>query len=70
MRIRSTDEAGWLDEQRLGVILPDTPIEGARKVAADLSQRMATGEEPAACKIYTYPSQWLSVSPVYSLKES
>ena len=70
IRIRSTDEAGWLDEQSIGVILPDTPTEGAREVAADLSQQMATGEQPASCRVYTYPSQWLSVSRTYSLQES
>src|SRR5947207_13462873 len=37
-RIRQTDETGWLDQSRVGVLLPDTPRGGAETVARDLSQ--------------------------------
>ena len=59
-RIRATDEAGWLDQQHIGVILPDTPIEGAQKLADDLSEQLS--EATPSCRAYTYPSQWLFVS--------
>jgi lipopolysaccharide/colanic/teichoic acid biosynthesis glycosyltransferase len=44
-RARATDCVGWVDDHNLGVILPDTPVFGARKfaesVAAIVSARMA-----------------------------
>lgn len=48
-RMRSTDVFGWLDENSVGVFLPETGKEGARSLARD------------ACKgysyqIYSYPS--------------
>lgn len=59
-RIRSVDEAGWLDSQYLSVILPYTPAVGARKVAADVCQACTlTGEAPE-WSVYTYPSKWFS----------
>ena len=36
-RLRTTDEAGWLDLDRIGVVLPATPPRGAWKVADDAS---------------------------------
>ena len=53
-RKRSTDEIGWFDTRRIGVILPDTPVEGARKVADDICQRIATKVVPPSFKVYTY----------------
>src|SRR2546428_450816 len=32
-RVRSTDEVGWFDERRIGVVLPYTPSDGAWKLA-------------------------------------
>lgn len=57
-RVRSTDEAGWFDEQRLGVVLPDTPTEGAWKLADDICQMIAATAPSPVCMVYTYPSQW------------
>ena len=55
-RIRQTDEAGWLDQKCLAVLLPDTPPSGARTVAQDLCELMGSG--PPNCSIYSYPGQW------------
>ena len=38
-RIRQTDEAGWLDQKYLGVLLPDTSSSGARTLARDICHR-------------------------------
>jgi lipopolysaccharide/colanic/teichoic acid biosynthesis glycosyltransferase len=51
---------GWLNGHRIGVILTDTPIEGAWKFADDISQSVAASDPPPACSVYTYPTQWLS----------
>jgi len=45
-RLRSTDEVGWLDRQHIGVVLPDTPAEGAWKLANGVCQRMTA---PGPC---------------------
>jgi len=39
-RVRLTDDAGWLDDGRLGLLLPETDSTGARKVARDLADRL------------------------------
>lgn len=55
-RLRLTDEAGWLDDGQIGVLLPDTPAEGARVVATDVNSRCAAEGLTVECRIYTYPS--------------
>src|ERR1700722_18524987 len=35
-RVRESDTAGWFGEQIVGIILPDTPLVGAWKLANDL----------------------------------
>lgn len=59
-RLRSTDEVGWLDRSRIGVILPDTPAEGAWRVADDISLKSCISPTILRCDVYTYPSNWLS----------
>ncbi len=54
-RLRLTDEAGWLDRRRVGVVLPATGPQGAWKVADDIRAHFAPGFEPQ-CKVYFYPS--------------
>ena len=58
-RLRTCDEVGWLDEQRLGVVLPGTPPKGARKLADDVCHAIAGSMPAPASKVYTYPSEWL-----------
>jgi hypothetical protein len=58
-RLRSTDEVGWVDRQHIGVILPDTSAEGARRVADDVCQTIARSISPPEYRVHTYPSQWL-----------
>ena len=55
-RLRMTDEAGWLDERRLGVILPGTPAWGAWTVADDLCRTFPADVPLPECKVYSYPS--------------
>jgi lipopolysaccharide/colanic/teichoic acid biosynthesis glycosyltransferase len=56
-RIRQIDEIGWLDQQRLGVLLPYTLAGGAKILAQDLCRNIPSTER--SCTIYTYPGQWL-----------
>jgi lipopolysaccharide/colanic/teichoic acid biosynthesis glycosyltransferase len=58
-RIRSTDEIGWLEDGRIGVVLPHTMPEGAWKFVANA--RLAyDGSLPSPdCLVYAYPSRWI-----------
>jgi len=60
-RIRSIDEVGWFDTLLLGIVLPDTPTEGASKLANDICQQFTIKNKTISpiFKIYTYPSDWL-----------
>ena len=58
VRIRSIDEVGWLDNQHIGVLLPYTSTTGARKLAEDACQSIATEVPPPLCTVYTYPASW------------
>ena len=65
-RIRSTDEAGWLDNRRIGVLLPYTSADGSWKLADDVCQAIATEASPPKCDVYTYPFSWFSNSNGHS----
>jgi lipopolysaccharide/colanic/teichoic acid biosynthesis glycosyltransferase len=54
-RLRMTDDAGWLDGERIGTLLPCTPAEGAWKVADDVCLRFGLEELPPLCTVYVYP---------------
>ena len=55
-RIRSTDEAGWVGNDRLGVILPATPVSGAACLAEDVQD--LTGKHVGVLNytVYAFPS--------------
>ncbi|MDQ4077649.1 MAG: sugar transferase [Chloroflexota bacterium] len=71
-RIRLTDEVGCSSDGRIGVFLPDTPAEGAHKLARDISDILAADTPPPICAIYSYPSDappdhGLSAQPAVSV---
>jgi len=55
-RIRQTDDPGWLDRKRVGVLLPDTSSLGARTLARDVCRTI--GRTAPNYSIYTYPGEW------------
>jgi lipopolysaccharide/colanic/teichoic acid biosynthesis glycosyltransferase len=55
-RLRATDLAGWLDDQHIGAVLPDTPAEGAWKVVDDVCRSLPEDCPAPSCKVYSYPS--------------
>ena len=57
-RKRFTDEIGWLDRRRIGILLPETGVEGARKFAGEVWEAIADTTPPSAFTVYTYPSQF------------
>lgn len=54
-RVRRTDKLGWLSKQSLGLILPETPFAGGRKVAEDICRILDIAMPSLSCKILTYP---------------
>lgn len=53
-RLRVTDTPGLLNDGRIAVLLPDTPAEGAWKVAADVSEVYPPGPERPECDVLVY----------------
>jgi lipopolysaccharide/colanic/teichoic acid biosynthesis glycosyltransferase len=55
-RVRSLDEAGWLEPGVVGILLPETSKEGAWSLAKDLKRNDMTGYlRTAEINVYTYP---------------
>jgi len=57
-RIRSTDAIGWLEDDRIGVILPHTTTESAWMFVANV-RNACNGNAPPECVVYAYPSSWI-----------
>ena len=56
-RLRTTDETGWLEGGRIGVLLPNTPAVGAKKVARDVVSSFPRPGAAPSWRVYSYPSQ-------------
>jgi lipopolysaccharide/colanic/teichoic acid biosynthesis glycosyltransferase len=54
-RLRSTDEVGWLDSERIGVVLPDAEESGAWKVADDVLLGYGLDLPAPHCEVFCYP---------------
>jgi lipopolysaccharide/colanic/teichoic acid biosynthesis glycosyltransferase len=54
-RLRVTDTPGLLKDGRIAILLPDTPTEGAWKVAADISEVFPPGPTRPECDVLAYP---------------
>ena len=54
-RLRITDSAGLTHHGQIGVLLPDTPASGARKVAQDICDLFDHDEDRPLCEVLVYP---------------
>jgi len=59
-RHRVIDEVGWLKDDAVAAALPGTSPEGAWKFAKDVLTGTPLENFPSACKVYTYPTPWMS----------
>jgi lipopolysaccharide/colanic/teichoic acid biosynthesis glycosyltransferase len=59
-RIRCTDEVGLLRGNRIGVVLPFTSIDGARRLAEEVRRGLPVVDSELRHFVYTYPSYWWS----------
>jgi len=65
-RLRITDDKGFLGDGRIGVILPETPEEGAHIVAQSIQQLYSEAGGTLAYEVYVYPSDFdLDGSPIW-----
>jgi lipopolysaccharide/colanic/teichoic acid biosynthesis glycosyltransferase len=55
-RIRATDDAGLLRPRVVGVLLPETPAEGAWTLAESLCALLPVGVQRPLCAVYQYPN--------------
>ena len=58
-RKRQIDRFGWIDRQRMGIVLPDTPKSGAEKLSQDLSNEPGWDQDRPNVRIFSYPPDWL-----------
>jgi hypothetical protein len=56
-RVRFTDVAGCLDQKHIGLLLPETKRDGARKIAQDVSSRLASEGHSVPFEVFTYPAE-------------
>ncbi|MEM9352746.1 MAG: sugar transferase [Planctomycetota bacterium] len=57
-RLRITDDKGYLADGRIGVVLPETPAEGAHVVARQVRSRFAEAGGRLAYQVFVYPSDF------------
>jgi lipopolysaccharide/colanic/teichoic acid biosynthesis glycosyltransferase len=63
-RIRETDDVGWFDDRHLCVVLPETPVAGARVFAARTCDEVARYQLRPAATVYGYPRDPVVEAPV------
>lgn len=65
-RLRCVDNAGWYDNQRIGMILPYTSIKGATQLSENICESLDKRIFEPLCTVYTYPSDqsFLNLSKV------
>jgi lipopolysaccharide/colanic/teichoic acid biosynthesis glycosyltransferase len=56
-RLRTSDEIGWIDEGRIGVLLIHTPMEGARIFAEAILDMVSSESSSLDYDIYIYPDK-------------
>jgi GGDEF domain-containing protein len=54
-RIRCYDEIGFIEENRLAVLLPETPLEEAHKLAESLCHTVLPRQRDVRYELYSYP---------------
>ena len=59
-RVRISDEIGWFDIRRIAVLLPDTALKDAQKLAHNICMNIADSASHPPCTVYMYPSlKWI-----------
>ena len=61
-RLRATDEIGWLDARRVGVLLYTTPDEGAWTFGKGVLRAVEDDVHSRTFAVYTYPDNWPEIA--------
>jgi hypothetical protein len=56
--MRVTDILGWLDSDRLAILLPGTSKLGAWGLAKGFLENLTSASTRFDCEVFTYPSDW------------
>ena len=56
-RMRKIDQIGWHDSDRIGILLPYTPFQGACELAEEICNSLDVSMFESACSIYLYPTE-------------
>ena len=54
-QIRPTDEVGWFEKSKIGIVLPDTPPFGAKKLAEEICRSISIDTQALTFIVYNYP---------------
>lgn len=54
--VRKIDQVGWCDENKIGILLPYTPTEGADELVAKICRKMEQSLLEFTWSVYTYPT--------------
>jgi len=57
-RVRRTDVVGWLDGDRLGVVLTDTAAAGAHSLADETAALLIEADRRPRYTVYVFPPKW------------
>ncbi len=60
-RLRSADEAGWFDKEKIAVLLHNTLEEGARCFAKDFQKLIVNIGQPFSYTVCIYPDDWYNI---------
>lgn len=69
-RLRNTDQAGWLDEHRIGAVLPIANAAGACSVADDVCAQFSDSVPAPLCTVLTYPADNVDIDEPVADDES
>jgi lipopolysaccharide/colanic/teichoic acid biosynthesis glycosyltransferase len=58
--VRAIDVVGWFKEGSIATLLACTSPEGAWKFAKNILNGIPAGTEEPICRVFTYPSPWIS----------
>ncbi|MBW2576139.1 MAG: hypothetical protein JRC88_11795 [Deltaproteobacteria bacterium] len=56
-RMRKIDQIGWYDSERIGILLPYPPFQGACELAESICNSLGVPMLESACKVYVYPTE-------------
>ena len=69
-RLRITDDKGFLKDGRIGVVLPETPEEGAHVVGRDVQRLFREAGFGLTYVVYVYPADFSQVDELLDVNES